>query len=54
MTQSRLDELKDKIKSDTIILSEIAELCSETLETVSKHSKDIKANLAVLRINWNP
>jgi hypothetical protein len=46
MTQSRLDELKDKIKSDTIVLSEIAELCSETLETVSKHSKDIKSKLS--------
>lgn len=48
MTQSRLDELNEKIKSSSISLSEIAEIASATLESNSRHSKEIKSKLKIL------
>lgn len=45
MTQSRLNELNEKIKNSEISLAEIAEIVSATLESVSRHSKDIKSKI---------
>jgi DNA-binding transcriptional MerR regulator len=42
MTQNRLNDLNEKIEKETISLNEVAEICSATLESSSKHSKDIK------------
>ena len=42
MTQNRLNDLNEKIEKETISLVEVAEICSATLESSSKHSKDIK------------
>lgn len=48
MTQTRLNDLLDKAKSETIILSEVAEICGATLQSNSKHAKDIKDLLTKL------
>ena len=45
MTQNRLNDLNEKIENNTITLSEVAEICSAALESVSRHSKDIKGAL---------
>lgn len=42
MTQNRLNELNEKIDKETITISEVAEICSASLESFSRHSKDIK------------
>ena len=42
MTQSRLNDLLDKSKQDIITISEVAEICGATLQSNSKHAKDIK------------
>lgn len=45
MTQNRLNDLNEKIEKETITLSELAEICSASLESSSRHSKDIKSLL---------
>lgn len=42
MTQNRLNDLNEKIEKETITISELAEICSASLESSSRHSKDIK------------
>lgn len=42
MTQSRLNDLLDKAKNNEITLSEVAEICGATLQSNSKHAKEIK------------
>lgn len=42
MTQNRLNDLNEKIEKETITMSELAEICSSSLESASRHSKDIK------------
>ena len=42
MTQTRLNDLLDKAKNDLISLNEVAEICGATLQSNSKHAKDIK------------
>ena len=42
MTQNRLNDLNEKIEKETITMSELAEICSSSLESSSRHSKDIK------------
>ena len=42
MTQNRLNELNEKIQKETISICEVAEICSASLESSSRHSKDIK------------
>lgn len=46
MTLSRLDELMNKVKENKIDLNEIAEICGETLKSLSRHSNDIKIKLS--------
>ena len=48
MTQTRLDELNEKIKHSDISLAEIAEIVSSNLESSSRHSKDIKNRMKIL------
>ena len=42
MTQTRLNDLLDKAKNNEITLGEVAEICGATLQSNSKHAKDIK------------
>jgi len=42
MTQSRLDSLLEKAKNNEITISEVAEIMGSSLQSNSKHSKDIK------------
>jgi len=42
MTQSRLDSLLEKAKNNEITISEVAEITGSSLQSNSKHSKDIK------------
>ena len=42
MTQSKLDSLLEKAKNNEITLSEVTEIVSSSLQSNSKHSKDIK------------
>lgn len=42
MTQTRLNDLLEKAKQDVITISEVAEICGATLQSNSKHAKDIK------------
>jgi hypothetical protein len=42
MTQTRLNDLLEKAKQDVISISEVAEICGATLQSNSKHAKDIK------------
>lgn len=46
MKQSRLDELMVKASSNEINMSELAEICGETLKSTSRHSNDIKNKLS--------
>ena len=48
MTQTRLNDLLDKAKNDLISLNEVAEICGATLQSNSKHAKDIKDLLTKL------
>lgn len=45
MTESRLNELIEKSKSTGISNEEIFEVLAATLQSVSRHSKDIKIKL---------
>ena len=51
MKQIRLDELNEKIKSSEITLAEAAEIASASLESSSRHSKDIKLKLSAIEEN---
>jgi hypothetical protein len=48
MTQARLDELIAKANNSEIEVNEVAQICGAILESVSRHSKDIKSRLKVL------
>jgi predicted RNase H-like nuclease (RuvC/YqgF family) len=48
MKQIRLDELMEKAKSNQITLSEVAEICGATLESFSRHSKELKNKILSL------
>jgi uncharacterized protein YnzC (UPF0291/DUF896 family) len=45
MTESRLNELINKSKTDSITNEELFEVLAATLQSVSRHSKDIKSKL---------
>lgn len=45
MTESRLNELLNKSKTDSITNEELFEVLAATLQSVSRHSKDIKSKL---------
>lgn len=45
MTESRLNELIEKSKSEKVSNEEILEVVAATLQSVSRHSKDIKQKL---------
>lgn len=45
MTESRLNELLNKSKNECISNEELFEVVAATLQSVSRHSKDIKAKL---------
>lgn len=51
MKQTRLDELNEKIKNSEISLIEVAEIVSATLESSSRHSKEIKSRLSSIEEN---
>ena len=53
MKQTRLDELNEKIKNSDISLIEVAEIVSATLESSSRHSKEIKSRLSSIEENLN-
>lgn len=53
MKQTRLDELNEKIKNSEISLIEVAEIVSATLESSSRHSKEIKSRLSSIEENLN-
>ena len=48
MTQTRLNDLLEKASKDIITISEVAEICGATLQSNSKHAKDIKDILTKL------
>ena len=50
MTQSRLNDLLEKANKDIITISEVAEICGATLQSNSKHAKDIKDLLNKINI----
>ena len=45
MTESRLNELIEKSKSEKVSNEEILEVMAATLQSVSRHSKEIKQRL---------
>ena len=45
MTESRLNELIEKSKTEKVSNEEILEVMAATLQSVSRHSKDIKQRL---------
>lgn len=45
MKQSRLDQLLEKSNNNNITISELTEICAATLQSVSRHSNDIKKQL---------
>jgi septation ring formation regulator EzrA len=45
MTLSRLEELLEKSKDNQLSIGEIAEICGETLKSLSRHSSEIKNKL---------
>ena len=53
MKQTRLDELNEKIKNSEISIIEVAEIVSATLESSSRHSKEIKSRLSSIEENLN-
>lgn len=53
MKQTRLDELNEKIKNSEISIIEVAEIVSATLESSSRHSKEIKLRLSSIEENLN-
>jgi hypothetical protein len=48
MTQARLDELIAKANNKEIEINEMAQICGAILESISRHSKDIKSRLKVI------
>lgn len=45
MKQSRLDQLLEKANNNEISIAELTEICAATLQSVSRHSNDIKNKL---------
>ena len=45
MTLSRLEELLEKSKTNDLSVSELAEICGETLKSLSRHASEIKNKL---------
>lgn len=53
MTQARLSELMSKAQESKIEINELAEICGAILESVSRHSKEIKTRLKNLEDQVN-
>ena len=53
MTQARLSELMSKAQESKIEINELAEICGAILESVSRHSKEIKSRLKNLEDQVN-
>ena len=45
MTQTRLNQILEKVQADSVTLSEITEITAAILQSTSKHSHDIKDTL---------
>ena len=48
MTQTRLDQLMEKVSDKTIEMHEIAEICGAILESNSRRSKDISNRMKII------
>lgn len=45
MTQTRLNQILEKVQSDSVTISEITEISAAILQSTSKHSHEIKDTL---------